>query len=134
MEGVPFRLMLTLLLGVVILGLVFHQLTVFTEFSSQKQLADSISNVLSTTESMRSTSSEGSFKKVNVVIPEGSFIGFNNVTENIDTIVYGAGMLVNSSSDLLWNRTYGPGTYSLTLFYGAADIDPAKRPNLVPFK
>ena len=126
MEGIPFRLAISLVMMAMILGIVFYEISVYTSFNTQKNFADDIIEVTNAMRTLVSVSDYGSFTRVKVVIPKGSNLSFSNTTNNITAFALGSIHTYKSPGNLLWNRTYGPGTYELELYYGTPPFGPEK--------
>lgn len=126
MEGIPFRLAISLVLMAAIIGIVFYEVSVYTSFTKQKNFADDLLEIRNSMQTLVSVSDYGSFTRVHVVIPEGSNITFNNLTDNITAFALGELREYKAPGNILWNRTYGPGTYDLELYYGTPPFDPEK--------
>ncbi|MFH0986843.1 MAG: hypothetical protein V1911_02215 [Candidatus Micrarchaeota archaeon] len=133
MEGLPFRLMLSIILTGAILAASFYVLASYAGFSTEKAFADDALKVKDAVRELRSTSDIGSFSRVNVKVPGQSNITFNNATDAIDFKIPGKNYSVGIEGHFLWNRTYGPGSYEFEIYYGTPLKAPDEDPYLVPF-
>src|SRR3990170_6722549 len=111
MEGVPFRLMLSLLLMASVLTLAFYEIAVFNEFSIRKSFSDDIRNLDQAMKSLSSTGDHGSFTRIKMRIPGNSNFTVDNISNKLTYYFFGEKKEYNVSGTLLWNRFYGPGTY-----------------------
>ena len=134
MEGVPFRLAMSLFLMAIILVVSFSALFVFLNFNSNKAFSDDVNSVISSMQTLKRTSDEGSFLQVKLQIPEKSNITFDNTTSNITYYLYGEKFVVHASGSLLWFSNYSTGSYELELYYGTPEKTQDEAPFLIPFK
>jgi hypothetical protein len=135
MEGIPFRILLTLFLAGTILTVGFYALFVFTSFQTNKSFSDSINDVNNAMVSLQSTGDLGSFTKIRVVIPDKSRLNITAGTRLLNYSLYGQNYSLNASGIFLWGRNYGPGSYELELYYGSPppEKNESNSPYLVPF-
>ena len=134
MEGVPFRLALSLFLMAIILVVSFSALFVFLNFNSNKHFSDDVNSVISSMQTLKRTSDEGSFLQVKLQIPEKSNITFDNATNNITYYLYGKKFVAHAPGNLLWFSNYSTGNYELELYYGTPVKTQDEAPFLIPFK
>ncbi|MBI1973720.1 hypothetical protein HYS54_02810 [Candidatus Micrarchaeota archaeon] len=121
MEGVPLRLLISILIAAAALSLSFYALATFNNLSAQKQFADDIIRLRDGIDSLASIGDYGSFSKVRLRVPQGSKLELNNTTNVIRVDFFGENKSFNVSATIVWNRTYPAGDYRIELYYG----DPA---------
>ena len=136
MEGVPLRLLLSILLMATVVALAFYEISVFSGFSTRKQFADDIINFNQAMGTLSATGDYGSFTRVKMGIPEGCNFTVNSTSDTFTAYFFGEVKKYNASGDFIWNRSYGSGTYELQLYYGtpSSAYTPGNSPYLVPFK
>jgi hypothetical protein len=134
MEGIPFRLAITLMVIAIMAGVAFYQVSAFNQFNAKKRYADDVISVNQAMKTLTSVGDKGSFTKVKIRVPEGNNITFDNATDRMTVWFFGEEKTYEVPGDVLWTRYYGPGEYDLQLYYGQPPFDETRDNFTVAFK
>ena len=118
----------------IILVVSFSALFVFLNFNSNKHFSDDVNSVISSMQTLKRTSDEGSFLQVKLQIPEKSNITFDNATNNITYYLYGKKFEAKVPGKLAWFSNYSHGSYKLEIYYGVPEKTQDEAPYLIPFR
>lgn len=135
MEGVPIRLLLSLVLAATIITLGFYELYMYSTFNANKAFIDDVNNLRQMIRTLQTTQDIGSFTRINLQIPDGSNFTVDNESDKFVFYVMNQTYEINASADMLWFNTWEGGKkYEIELYYGrpSKDYDTSKD-ELMPF-
>ncbi|MBR9677883.1 MAG: hypothetical protein GOU97_01120 [Nanoarchaeota archaeon] len=112
MEGIPFRLVISLIIVGVVIYITFYELTIFIELNHKQRMFESVKNVLNTMDSLSSVD-EG-FSSVQLYVMHGANVTFDNETNQliVNQTVFETG------HNILYDLTVEPGVWKIQVYKG----------------
>jgi len=124
------KLVGTLIVLTIILVTSFNLVNTFNHYTSIKVLASDLENLNLVMKSLKETSSQGSWQQVNLLIPKGYTLFFNNETENLE-VIGEEEFNISVNNDLLYEVNLSAGAHQLQLYYGQLSFNDLKNETLV---
>ena len=132
-ESFPFFLFLTVFIAAFVLTIGFHQINLFSNFSSQRELTNSYKEMRNSMENLRATTDQGSFTRVNLNIPSNHNITFSTKEDTIrihgpnfdlnNTPGFNITNIIDENGNSQNNLTLKDGIYEITLYYGNGEFN-----------
>ncbi|GEM_PF-4427799 len=119
MEEMPFKIMVALLIGAVVLTIGIQAVKTYINIQTRKGFADDVIVIKETMDTLVSMSDKGSFSRVHVVIPKDCKISFSGSKMTVN--FFGDTREYNIPGQIVSPREYGPGTYDLVIYYGTPE-------------
>ena len=129
MEGIPFRVMVGLLAGAIVLAIGITAVNDYINIQTRKGFADDVISIKTTMDTLVSMSDKGSFSRVHVKIPSNCEIRFDDSKMYVN--YFGENKEFSIPGHIVKPRDYGPGDYHLVIYYGEPSGDD---PNRVSFE
>ncbi|MBI4214986.1 hypothetical protein HY546_03240 [archaeon] len=121
MEGVPFRLLISLLIAAAVVSTAFYVISIMRDTTARKQFADDIINFKESIDSLVAIGDYGSFREVRLRIPATNWVTLNTSTNMLQVNFFTEIKEYSLDAQIVWERQYAEGDYNIELFYG----DPA---------
>ena len=134
MEGITFRLMISLVLMAAVVAIAFYEINTYIQLNTRKNFADDVIELRQAMKTLVYTSDYGSFDRIRIMVPEGANITVDNETDKIYVNFFGENQTYNASGDILWYRNFNPGMYDLELYYGEPGFPPERDNYTIAFK
>lgn len=115
LEGIPFRLVISLLVIGAIVYATFEEISVFTRLNQKQRSVESVKNLLSTMNSLSSVD-EG-FSNVQVYVMQNSTLVFDNETERI-TLKNSNQTVFDSGHDIAYAMNLTNGVWEVRVHHG----------------
>ena len=126
----PFKLLGMLIVLTMILVSAFNLINTFSQYSTIKLLASDLDNLGSVMKSLKEISDTGSWRTINLKIPENYTLYFNNQTDNLE--VHGSEEFnITVNNDLLYSLNISEGNHALQLYYGQLPFEDLKNETVV---
>jgi len=126
----PFKLLGMLIVLTMILVSAFNLINIFSQYSTIRLLASDLENLGSVMKSLKEVSDAGSWRMVNLKVPEDYSLFFNNLTDNLE--VHGSEEYnITVNNDLLYSLNVPEGNHMIQLYYGQIPFDNLKNETVV---
>jgi len=130
MMDTPFKLLGMLIVLTMILVSVFNLINTFQQYSTIRLLASDLDNLGNVMKSLKEISDSGSWRTVNLKVPEDYSLFFNNLTDNLE--VHGSEEFnITVNNDLLYSLNISKGNHAIQLYYGQIPFEDLKNETVV---
>ena len=83
LEAMPIRMMASMVLIAIVVTVSFYELNTFLQFQQEKQFKEDLVNVRQAMRTLQSMGDEGSFTSIEISVPGGYSVFFDNTTNEI---------------------------------------------------
>jgi type II secretory pathway pseudopilin PulG len=128
LEAMPIRLMASMTIIAIVVSVSFYELNTFLEFQKQKQFKEELVNIRQAMRTLQSMGDRGSFTSIELSVPGGYTVFFDNTTDRVIGNLGGEEFTVNLTGSLTQltfpsgcNATgclLQPADYEIRLIYG----------------
>jgi len=130
MMDTPFKLLGMLIVLTMILVSAFNLINTFQQYSTIRLLASDLDNLGNVMKSLKEISDTGSWRTVNLKVPENYSLFFNNLTDNLE--VHGSEEFnITVNNDLLYSLNISVGNHAIQLYYGEIPFENLKNETVV---
>ena len=118
-EAVPFNLLITLFLIVLLLSIVFYEMSFFSNYRRQQTLISDVESLKQAMTSLKQTTEQGSFISRELLVPSNYRLVVDNESDCF-LIFENKSLIYNFSVefDILYGLELSGAEYNLELFYG----------------
>ena len=132
LEAMPIRMMASLALVAIVVSVCFYELDTFLKFQKEKEFKEELVNVRQAMRTLQSLGDEGSFTSIELNVPGGYTVFFNNATDEVVGMLGKEEFRVNLTGHLAimtfpngmcgsGGCTLTPAEYEIRLIYGTQE-------------
>lgn len=128
LEAMPLRIMASLVLIAIVVSVGFYELNTFLTFQKEKTFKEELVNVRQSMRTLQSLGDKGSFTSIELTVPGGYSVFFNNQTDQVIGNLTSETFTVNLTAHLKTLSFPGncydngcslsPADYEIRLIYG----------------